>query len=77
MIECKKEIRRVSSKLDISIMNQEKLCRFIIPGEKVIKRPSKMPPLPINTFEDLDRMEQFLSNDCNLTWAVSTIYLIM
>lgn len=50
-------------------MNQEKLCRFIIPGEKPIKRPSKMPPLPINTFEDLDRMEQFLDNECNLTWA--------
>lgn len=74
ILECKKEIRRVSSKLDISIMNQEKLCHFIIPGEKVIKRPSEMPPLPINTLEDLDRMEKFLANDCNLIDAVSTIY---
>ncbi|XP_011859352.1 PREDICTED: uncharacterized protein LOC105556849 [Vollenhovia emeryi] len=69
--ECKKEIRRVSSKLDISIMNQENLCHFINPEGKVIKRPSEMPPLPINTFEELDRMEKFLANDSNLTGACS------
>ncbi|XP_018392916.1 PREDICTED: uncharacterized protein PF11_0213-like [Cyphomyrmex costatus] len=71
IMECKKEIRKVSSKLDISLMNQENLCRIIIPGGKVIKRPSAMPPLPINTLEDLNKMEKFLANDYNLTGACS------
>lgn len=54
-------------------MNQENLCRFIIPGAKVIKRLNEMPPLPINTLEELDSMEKFLTNDSNLTTAVSKI----
>lgn len=65
----------MSSKLDISIMNQENLCHFIIPGNKVIKRPYDMPPLPISTLEELNSMEKFLANDSNLTGAVSTIFL--
>lgn len=65
----------MSSKLDVSIMNQEVLCRFVVPGDKVIKSPSEMPSLPINILEELDRIEKFLTNDNNLTGAVSTIFI--
>lgn len=67
----KKEVREVSSKLDIVIMNQERLNRFIMPTEKVVKRPSKLPPLPIKTERELTEMEQFLSEENNLSATVS------
>ncbi|KMQ87602.1 hypothetical protein RF55_13072, partial [Lasius niger] len=63
----KKEVREVSSKLDIVIMNQERLNRFIMPTEKVVKRPSKLPSLPIKTEGELAKMEQFLSEENNLS----------
>lgn len=66
----KKIINILSSKMDICLMNQEKLNRFLLPGEKVIKKPSNFPTLPVNTVE-LNYLENFLKDDGNLSAAVS------
>lgn len=52
-------------------MNQERLNRLIMPTEKVVKRPSKLPSLPIKTEGELAKMEQFLSEENNLSATVS------
>lgn len=66
-----KMAKRIDSKLDISIMNQEKICRYLLPGEKVVKRPSGLPSFPVETQDELDHMEKFLHDDNNLSAAVS------
>jgi len=58
----------LNSKLDFCLTNQEK-C--ILPGEKVIKRPTGFPSLPIQSEEELNALETFLSNDANLSAAVN------
>ncbi|XP_011705512.1 PREDICTED: uncharacterized protein LOC105460708 [Wasmannia auropunctata] len=50
-------------------MNQEKLNRFLLPGEKVIKRPSNFPSLPVDTEAQLNSLENFLKDDGNLSAA--------
>jgi|GEM_PF-4058721 len=52
-------------------MNQEKLYRYVLPGEKVIKRPIEFPSLPVQSEEELNALETFLSNDVNLSAVVS------
>lgn len=52
-------------------MNQEKLNRYILPGEKVIKRPTGFPSLPVQSEQELHDLETFLANDENLSAAVS------
>jgi len=52
-------------------MNQKKLHRYILPGEKVIKRPTGFPSLPVQSQKELNALEIFLSNDANLSAAVS------
>lgn len=64
-----KMAKRIDSKLDISIMNQEKNCRYLLPGEKVVKRPSGLPSFPVETQDELDHMEKFLHDDNNLSAA--------
>lgn len=61
--------------MDIFVMNQEKLNRFLLPGEKIIKKPSKFPPLPVNTPKQLKCLENFLNDDGNLSAAVSIFTL--
>lgn len=67
--EIKKEISILNSKMDICLMNQEKLNRFLLPGEKVIKRPSNFPSLPVDTEAQLNSLENFLKDDGNLSAA--------
>lgn len=67
LFSLEKKVREVSSKLDIVIINQERLNRCIMPGEKVVKRPNKLPPLPLRTETELIEMEQFLSEENNLS----------
>ena len=52
-------------------MNQEKINRFLLPGEKVIKKPANFPPLPVDTEAQLKGFENFLKDDGNLSAAVS------
>lgn len=68
----KKELKELNSKLDFCLLNQEKLHRYILPGEKVIKRPTGFPSLPVQSDQrELHVLETFLSNDANLSAAVS------
>lgn len=67
-----KIIKQINSKLDISMMNQDKLHRHLFPGEKVVKRPSGLPSFPIETEHELDHVEKFLEDDNNLSAAVSS-----
>ncbi|XP_011858650.1 PREDICTED: uncharacterized protein LOC105556180 [Vollenhovia emeryi] len=50
-------------------MNQEKLHRYILPGEKVTKRPTGFPSLPVQSEQELHALEKFLANDTNLSAA--------
>lgn len=72
-----REINALSSKMDICLMNQEKLNRFLLPGEKVIKKPSNFPSLPVNTKVQLNCLENFLRDDGNLSATVSMIFNII
>lgn len=69
--EVKKEMSKLHSKMDICLMNQEKLNRFLLPGEKVIKKPSNFPSLPVDNTVQLNSLENFLKDDGNLSAAVS------
>lgn len=69
--DIKKELKELNSKLDFCLMNQEKLHRYILPGEKVIKRPTGFPSLPVQSEQELHTLETFLANDANLSAAVS------
>lgn len=57
--------------MDISIMNQEKLCRYLLHGEKVIKLPTGLPSFPVETEDELDNIEKFFEDGCNLSAVVS------
>lgn len=46
-------------------MNQARLNRFVLPGEKVLKRPKGLPPFPVRDFAQATIMEKFLADDCN------------
>ncbi|XP_025269890.1 uncharacterized protein LOC112637062 isoform X2 [Camponotus floridanus] len=61
--------KQINSKMDIFIMNQEKLHRYLLPGEKVVKRPSGLPSFPVETEHELNQMEEFLKDDNNLSAA--------
>lgn len=67
----KKTARETRSVIDIIGMNVERLCRAILPGEKVLKRPPSMPAFPLTSVEEVEVMEKFLKNDANLSSAVS------
>lgn len=58
-------------------MNQEKLKRFLLPGEKVVKRPPNFPSLPVNTEIQLNDVENFLTDDSNLSAAVCCCTIII
>ncbi|KAK3925116.1 Testis, prostate and placenta-expressed protein [Frankliniella fusca] len=57
--------KQLNSKQDITAMAVERLCRFVLPGEKVLKRPSGLPAYPIETMSDMKNIEDFLSSDLN------------
>lgn len=64
----------VSSKVDIQGMNVARLNRFILPGEKVLKRPEGLPPFPVPDAHQAEIMEKFLSNDFHKAATVSVLF---
>jgi len=71
-----KEISTISSKMDICLINQEKLNHFLLPGEKIIKKPPNFSSLPVNTEAQLNCLENFLRNDGNLSATVSVFAIL-
>ncbi len=69
--------KQLNSKQDITAMAVERLCRFVLPGEKVLKRPSGLPAYPIETMSDLKNIEDFLSSDLNRSSTVSAFSFII
>lgn len=67
-------VEEVSGKLDILIMNMNKLIRVLIPSEKRISRPEKMPSLPLKEKQHLKQFDLFLEKDHNLAAAVNIIH---
>lgn len=67
-------MEEISGKVDILNMNVSKLMRAIIPSEKKISRPERMPALPLYTKQHLKEFETFLQADHNLAAAVSIIH---
>lgn len=76
-IEMNKEMSTVSAKMDICLMNQEKLNRFLLPGEKIIKKTSNFPSLPVKTEVQLRCLEDFLKDDGNLSAAVCFYIIVL
>lgn len=72
----RKDVKLVSSKADLQAMNLERLCRYVLPGEKVVKRPENLPSLPVDEQKDLAILEKFLSDGVNLSAAVSSTSLL-
>lgn len=70
MNDLRKDVKLLSSKLDIVAMQIERLSRYVLPGEKIIKRPSGLPSFPVEDVEAFERMEKFLSDGENLSCAV-------
>ncbi|XP_024879768.1 uncharacterized protein LOC112459731 [Temnothorax curvispinosus] len=62
-------VEKISGKLDILNMNVSKLMRAIIPSEKRISRPERMPALPLHTKQHLKEFETFIQADHNLAAA--------
>lgn len=58
-------------------MNQTNLNKSLLPEQAVINRPSNLPSLPLSDIKGLEEFEKFLSNDVNLSAAVSNILLCL
>lgn len=69
--------QEISSKLDMVIMNQCKLNRYLLPHEKIIVRPTDLPALPLTTKEELKKFEKYLLKDDNLGATVNIFFLFI
>lgn len=63
--------------MDICLMNQKKLNRFLLSDEKIVKRPPNFPSLPVNTEVQLNDVDNFLTDDSNLSAAVCCCTIII
>jgi hypothetical protein len=63
----------ISSKLDVSIINQTKLMTFLLPHEKKINRPYNLPALPLQSINDLRKFEKYLREPGNMSATVNYI----
>lgn len=64
------------AKLDMILINQSKINRILMPEEKILSKPPNMPALPLDTIEQVERFEKFLSNDVQLADTVSDVLYI-
>jgi len=68
--------QEISSKLDMVIMNQCRLNRYLLSHEKRIVRPADLPALPLTTEEELKKFGKYLSKDNNAGATVNVFLLI-
>lgn len=66
-------LQEVSSKVDIILINQERILRKLFPGEQAVIRPKNLPQLPLQTHEAFNAFQKFLQNDINFNATVSII----
>lgn len=66
-------LQEMSSKIDILLINQEKILRKLFPEELTVIRLKNLPPLPLRTHEAFNAFENFLQNDMNFNATVSII----
>ncbi|XP_071578464.1 uncharacterized protein [Temnothorax nylanderi] len=64
--ELKLKVDNMRAKLDLVLINQCKLNRFVLPEEKIFCKPPNIPALPLETIEQVKRFEKFLSIDVQL-----------
>lgn len=64
-------LEEMNNKIDTIIMNQGRLNRFLLPNENKFQKPANLPTLPVKTQNELNVLETFLENDCNLANVVS------
>ncbi|XP_039305451.1 uncharacterized protein LOC120357830 isoform X1 [Solenopsis invicta] len=64
---------KISSKLDVSIINQTKLMTFLLPHEKKINRPNNLPALPLQSINDLRKFEKYLREPENMSATIKYI----
>ncbi|XP_046407901.1 uncharacterized protein LOC124172506 [Ischnura elegans] len=53
-------LREINEKLEVLAANQARLSLHLLPSDKIITRPSGIPPLPVHTEVDLRKVEAFL-----------------
>lgn len=66
-------LQEMSNKVDILLINQEKILRKLFPGEQALVRPKNLPQLPLQTHDAFNAFEKFLQNDTNFNAAVSIV----
>jgi len=69
-------VEEINSKVDVTIMNQTRLNRSLLPAEKRIIRPSDLPALPVYTEDGLKALEKFLEDNSNLSAMVNLMFSI-
>jgi len=67
------KVDNIRAKLDMILINQSKMNRILLPEEKIISKPPNLPALPLDTIEQVQIFEKFLSNDVHLSDTVSNI----
>lgn len=65
-------LQEMSSKIDILLINQERILRKLFPGEQAVVRPKNLPQLPLQTHEAFNAFQKFLQNDINFNAIVSS-----
>lgn len=65
---------KTESKVDFIAMNLERVSRYILPGEKYVKRPEGMPNIPLEDMKFWPALENFLADDNNLSALVSYLH---
>ncbi|XP_071580300.1 uncharacterized protein [Temnothorax nylanderi] len=63
-------LQEVSSKIDILLINQERILRKLFPGEQAVVRPKNLLQLPLQTHEAFNSFQKFLQNDINFNATV-------
>lgn len=69
-------MEEINSKVDVTIMNQTRLNRSLLPTEKRIIRPPDLPALPVYTEDGLKALEIFLEDNSNLSAMVNLMFSI-
>lgn len=67
----------LSSKIDVVLMNQGKILKYLAPQQSIVVRPDNLPALPLTALEDVDQFEEFLSCPANFNAVVSIVYILI
>lgn len=67
-------LRELNQKVEVISANQTKLNLYLLPNEKVLTKPTGMPPLPVKTPKDLKVLLTSLENPDNINNLVIIVW---